>query len=181
MTTTYTSKINDQPVNIISLDKDLMQLMSDKITIYDPMKRKYITTEDVIKKFGVTPDKVLDVLSLMGDTSDNVPGVPGIGAKTAATLINEYGSLDNLIANLDKLPKSKRNDVLKEEINKAILSKKLISLRTDLDVKYEYKETRPNGLNEFLLYYGFKSLIKSNGKQNQFFNIAMRRFYIKNA
>ncbi|MBQ9335536.1 MAG: hypothetical protein IJS10_03255 [Alphaproteobacteria bacterium] len=172
---TYTSKIHDQPVNIISSDKDLMQLMSDKITIYDPMKRKYITTEDVIKKFGVTPDKVLDVLSLMGDTSDNVPGVPGIGAKTAATLINEYGSLDNLIANLDKLPKSKRNDVLKAEINKAILSKKLISLRTDLDVKYEYKETQQNGLNEFLLNYGFKSLIKSNGKQNQFFNIAANK------
>ena len=169
---TYASKITDQPVNIISSDKDLTQLMSDTITIYDPMKRKYITTEDVIKKFGVTPDKVLDVLSLMGDTSDNVPGVPGIGAKTAATLINEYGSLDNLISNLDKLPKSKRNDVLKAEIEKAVLSKKLISLRTDLAVEYEYKETQPNGLNEFLLSYGFKSLIKSTGKQNQFFNIA---------
>ena len=169
---TYASKISDQPVNIISSDKDLMQLISDKITIYDPMKRKYITTEDVIKKFGVTPDKVLDVLSLMGDASDNVPGVPGIGAKTAAILINEYGSLDNLIENLDKLSKTKRNNVLKAEIDKAKLSKKLIALRTDLALEYEYKETQPNGLNEFLLSYGFKSLIKGTGKQNQFFNIA---------
>ena len=169
---TYAKKINEQNVNIISSDKDLMQLMNDRITIYDPMKRKYITKEDVIKKFGVTPDKVLDVLSLMGDASDNVPGVPGIGSKTASALINEYGSLDNLIANINSLPKSKRNDILKSEIDKAVLSRKLIRLRDDLDLEYEFKVSEPKGLNEFLLSYGFKSLIKNAGKQNQLFDIA---------
>ena len=169
---TYAKKITDRRVNIISSDKDLMQLMSENITIYDPMKRKYITDADVIKKFGVTPDKVLDVLSLMGDASDNVPGVPGIGAKTASALINEYGSLDNLIANLDTLPRSKRNDVLKAEIDKAILSRDLIRLKDDLDIEYKFEISEPNGLNEFLLSYGFRSLIKSAGKQNQFFDIA---------
>ena len=169
---TYAKKINEQNVNIISSDKDLMQLMNDRITIYDPMKRKYITKEDVIKKFGVTPDKVLDVLSLMGDASDNVPGVPGIGSKTASALINEYGSLDNLIANINSLPKSKRNNILQAEIDKAVLSRKLIRLRDDLDLEYEFKVSEPKGLNEFLLSYGFKSLIKNTGKQNQLFDIA---------
>ena len=170
---TYAKKINEQNVNIISSDKDLMQLINNRITIYDPMKRTYITKEDVIKKFGVTPDKVLDVLSLMGDASDNVPGVPGIGAKTASSLINEYGSLDNLIANINSLPKSKRNNILQAEIDKAVLSRKLIRLRDDLDLEYEFKVTEPKGLNDFLLSYGFKSLIKNTGKQNQLFDIAL--------
>ena len=170
---TYAKKINEQNVNIISSDKDLMQLINNRITIYDPMKRTYITKEDVIKKFGVTPDKVLDVLSLMGDASDNVPGVPGIGAKTASSLINEYGSLDNLIANINSLPKSKRNNILQAEIDKAVLSRKLIRLRDDLDLEYEFKVSEPKGLNDFLLSYGFKSLIKNTGKQNQLFDIAL--------
>lgn len=169
---TYAKKIREEQVNIISSDKDLMQLMNDRTTIYDPMKRKYITKEDVIKKFGVPPGQVLDVLSLMGDTSDNIPGISGIGVKTAATLINEYGSLDNLIKNIDSLPKSKRNDILKAEIDKAILSRNLIRLNDDLDLEYEFKVSEPKGLNEFLLYHGFKSLVKNKEKQNQFFNIA---------
>ena len=162
---TYVQKITEQPVNIISSDKDLMQLMNDRVTIYDPMKRKYITNEDVIKKFGVTPDKILDVLSLMGDASDNVPGIPGIGAKTASALINQYGSLDNLIKNIDNVPQSKRNDILKTEIDKAVLSRNLIRLRGDLDLEYKFQISEPTGLNEFLLCYGFKSLIKSAGHQ----------------
>ncbi len=168
---TYAKKINEQRVNIISSDKDLMQLMNDRITIYDPMKRKYITNEYVIKKFGVPPDKILDVLSLMGDTSDNVPGVPGIGAKTASALINEYGSLDDLIKNIDSVPQSKRNDILKTEIDKAILSRNLIRLQDNLDLEYKFQVSEPKGLNEFLLYHGFKSLIKEAGHQKQFFDI----------
>ena len=147
-------------------------MLSDKITIYDPMKRKYVTEEDVIKKFGVTHEKVLDVLSLMGDTSDNVPGVPGIGPKTASALINEFGSLDGLISNLDKLPNSKRNETLKAEIGKAILSRDLIRLKDDLDLDYKYEITPPKGLNEFLVKFGFKSLVKSNiKKQNKLFDV----------
>jgi len=152
---TYAKNIKDHKVNIISSDKDLTQLLSDKITIYDPMKRKYVTEEDVIKKFGVTHEKVLDVLSLMGDSSDNVPGVPGIGPKTASALINEFGSLDDLISNLDKLPNSKRNETLRAEIDKAILSRNLIRLKDNLDLDYKYEITTPKGLNEFLIKFGF--------------------------
>ena len=168
---TYAKKITDHEINIISSDKDLMQLMSDRITIYDPMKRKYITEDDVIKKFGVTHDKVLDVLALMGDTSDNIPGVSGIGPKTASALINEFGSLDNLIANLDKLPKSKKNEVLKNEIDKALLSRELARLRDDLELDYKYEISISHGLNEFFLRFGFESLIKSQGTQKQLFSI----------
>ena len=167
----YAKMITDQQVVIISSDKDLMQLMDDCIKIYDPMKRKYVSDDDVMKKFGVSSDKVLDVLSLIGDTSDNVPGVSGIGVKTASALINEYGSLDNLISNIDNLPKTKRNEVLKSEIDKAILSRNLINLKDDLELRYEFKVSVPDNLNEFLLKFGFKSLIKSEGKQNQFFDI----------
>ncbi len=158
----YAKRITDQQVNIISSDKDMMQLLSKKITIYDPMKRKYVTNDDVLKKFGVTPDKVLDVLSLMGDASDNIPGVLGVGAKTASALINRYGTLDSLIANLDNLPKSKRNGILKSEIGKATLSRDLIRLKDDLELEYKFEISKPNGLNEFLAKYGFKSLIRKS-------------------
>ena len=84
-------------VTIISSDKDLMQLYKKNVRIYDPMKNKFITQEDINNKFGVTPDKIVDVQALAGDSSDNVPGVPGIGIKTAAELINQYGNLDNLL------------------------------------------------------------------------------------
>ena len=85
-------------VTIVSSDKDLMQLFNKNVRIYDPMKNKFLVEEDVIKKFGVKSDKVIDVQSLAGDTSDNVPGVPGIGVKTAAELINKYGNLEKLLS-----------------------------------------------------------------------------------
>lgn len=152
----YVSKIKGHKINIISSDKDLMQLMSDTVSIYDPMKQKYITEEDVFKKFGVNHQKILDVLSLMGDSSDNVPGVPGIGPKTAAELINKYGSIENLINHLDELPKNKRNETLKQEIDKAILSKELIKLKSDLDIDFEYKISKAENLEDFFKKFGFK-------------------------
>ena len=88
---------------IVSSDKDLMQLYKKNIRIYDPMKNKFISNDDVNNKFGVNPDKVIDVQALAGDSSDNVPGVPGIGVKTAAELINQYGNLENLLKNADKI------------------------------------------------------------------------------
>lgn len=161
----YVSKIKDHKINVISSDKDLMQLMRENISIYDPMKQKYITEEDVLKKFGVTSDKVLDVLSLMGDSSDNVPGVSGIGPKTAAELINKYESLDNLIEHIDELPKNKRNETLKNEIDKALLSKNLIKLKYDLDLDFDYKVSEPQGLDDFFKRFGFKRLLETTVKQ----------------
>ncbi len=90
-------------VTIVSSDKDLMQLYKKNVRIYDPMKNKFINNDDVIKKFGVNPDKVIDVQALAGDSSDNVPGVPGIGVKTAAELISNYGNIENLLNNLEKI------------------------------------------------------------------------------
>ncbi len=163
----YVSKIKGHKINIISSDKDLMQLMSDTVSVYDPMKQKYITEEDVFKKFGVNHQKILDVLSLMGDSSDNVPGVPGIGPKTAAELINKYGSIENLINHLDELPKNKRNETLKQEIDKAILSKELIKLKSDLDIDFEYKISKAENLEDFFKNFGFKRLLESKATQHQ--------------
>ncbi len=147
-------------INVISSDKDLMQLIDIKnVKMFDPLKQKYITEEDVFKKFGVAVANVVDVLSLTGDSSDNIPGVPGIGPKTAALLINEFKSLDNLIANLDRLPTNKRNETLRAEIDKALLSRDLVTLRSDLSLSFEYEETKHNGLAEFFESLGFKSLI----------------------
>ena len=84
-------------VTIVSSDKDLMQLYKKNVRIYDPMKNKFISDDDVQKKFGVDSSKVIDVQALAGDSSDNVPGVPGIGVKTAAELINKYGTLEKLL------------------------------------------------------------------------------------
>ena len=98
---TYAKIITDAgaKVTIISSDKDLMQLVSKRVKLYDPIKNKFLGEEDVIKKFGVKPSQVIDVQSLAGDSSDNIPGVPGIGIKTAAELINKYKNLDNLLNN----------------------------------------------------------------------------------
>ena len=146
-------------INIVSSDKDLMQLLSiEGVTIFDPIKKKYIEEKDVMNKFGVSSSNVLDILSLTGDSSDNIPGVPGIGPKTAANLINEFGSLDGLIANLDKLPNNKRNTTLREEIEKARMSRELATLRCDIPVDFEYKETHTNSLKEFFEELGFQSL-----------------------
>ena len=101
-------------VTIVSSDKDLMQLFKNKVRIFDPMKNKFISEEDVQNKFGVDPSKVIDVQALAGDSSDNVPGVPGIGVKTAAELINQYNDIENLLINLDKIKQNKRRETLKD-------------------------------------------------------------------
>ena len=110
---TYAKKIISlgAKVTIISSDKDLMQLVSSKVRLFDPMKSKIIGEKEVIEKFGVSPEKVIEVQSLAGDTSDNIPGVQGVGIKTAADLIQKYGSLDNLYKNIDK------NNTKKKERN----------------------------------------------------------------
>ena len=151
---------------IVSSDKDLMQLYKKNIRIYDPMKNKFISNEDVNNKFGVNPDKVIDVQALAGDSSDNVPGVPGIGVKTAAELINQYGNLENLLKNADKIKQNKRRETLIQNKDKAIVSKKLVTLKKDVPVKnkiseFELKEIDKNKLYNFLREMEFNRLLSS--------------------
>ena len=139
-------------VTIISSDKDLMQLYKKNVRIYDPMKNKFITQEDINNKFGVTPDKIVDVQALAGDSSDNVPGVPGIGIKTAAELINQYGNLDNLLKRAKEIKQNKRRETLIENKNKAIISKKLVTLKNDVPVKNKITEFYLKDIDKEKLY-----------------------------
>ena len=119
---------------IMTGDKDLMQLVSDCIFLYDGMKQKKIERADVIEKFGVPPEQVIDVQSLMGDSSDNVPGVRGIGPKKAAELINEFGSLDELYANINRVQNERTRNMLAESHDLAYISRDLVTLRRDVDL-----------------------------------------------
>ena len=119
---------------IVSSDKDLMQLVNDSVIMYDTMKDKKIGHAEVIEKFGVPPDKVIEVQALIGDSTDNVPGVPGIGVKTAAQLIGEYGDLETLLKRASEIKQDKRRQTLIDNADKARLSKKLVTLDTQVKV-----------------------------------------------
>jgi DNA polymerase-1 len=121
---------------IVSSDKDLMQLVNDRVVMYDTMKDKKIGRDEVIEKFGVPPDKVIEVQALIGDSTDNVPGVPSIGQKTAALLINEYGDLETLLKRAGEIKQDKRRQAIIDNADKARLSKKLVTLddKVKLDV-----------------------------------------------
>jgi len=127
-------------VTIISSDKDLMQLVSDKISMRDTMKNRDIGREQVLEKFEVGPERVIDVQSLAGDSVDNVPGVPGIGVKTAALLINEYGDLDTLLERAGEIKQNKRRENLIEFADQARVSRDLVTLKTDVPVKKQIGE-----------------------------------------
>ena len=151
---TYSEQILKEgaKVTIVSSDKDLMQLYKSNIRIYDPMKNKFISNEDINNKFGVNPEKVIDVQALAGDSSDNVPGVPGIGVKTAAELINEYGNLENLLRNSEKIKQNKRRETLIQNKDKAIISKKLVTLKKDVPIKIKISEFKLKEINKDRLY-----------------------------
>jgi len=121
-------------VTIVSSDKDLMQLVRPGVVMFDAMKGKKLGREEVMEKFGVPPDKVVDVQSLAGDSTDNVPGVPGIGVKTAAELINEYGDLDTLLARASEIKQPKRREKLIEFADQARVSRELVRLKQDVDI-----------------------------------------------
>ena len=153
-------------VTIVSSDKDLMQLYNRNVRIYDPMKNKFLGEDDVIKKFGVKSDKVIDVQALAGDSSDNVPGVPGIGVKTAAELINKYGNLEKLLSKAHEIKQNKRRETILENKDKAIISKKLVTLKKDVPVKaklsdFILKDIEKNKLYEFLREMEFNRLLSS--------------------
>ena len=120
---------------IVSSDKDLMQLVGNGVTLYDTMKDKRIGREEVIEKFGVGPERVVDVQSLAGDSVDNVPGVPGIGIKTAAQLIEEYGDLDTLLARASEIKQPKRREALIENADKARISRDLVRLEAHVPLE----------------------------------------------
>ncbi len=165
---TYVNQIlkKGAKVTIVSSDKDLMQLFQKNVRIYDPMKNKFITEEDVQKKFGVDPSKVIDVQALAGDSSDNVPGVPGIGVKTAAELINKYGTLEKLLELAHEIKQNKRRETLIENKDKAIISKKLVTLKhnapTTINLnQFSLKEIDKNKLYKFLREMEFNRLLSS--------------------
>ena len=139
-------------VTIVSSDKDLMQLYKKGVRIFDPMKNKFITDDDVVKKFGVDASKVIDVQSLAGDSSDNVPGVPGIGIKTAAELINKYGTLENLLKSAHEIKQNKRRETLIENKDKALISKKLVTLDHNSPVNRELSEFKLHNIDKDKLY-----------------------------
>ena len=165
---TYVDKIlrAGGKATIVSSDKDLMQLYKKDVRIYDPMKNKFINDEDVQKKFGVGADKVIDVQALAGDSSDNVPGVPGIGVKTAAELINKYGTLEKLLKCANEIKQNKRRETLIENQDKAIISKKLVTLKNDAPIErdlneFKLKEIDKDKLYKFLREMEFNRLLSS--------------------
>ena len=159
------AKKTNKKVIIISSDKDLMQLVDDNTILFDPMKQYWINDEQVFEKFGVYPNRVIDVQSLAGDSSDNIPGVPGIGIKTAAELINQYGDLEQLLTKASEIKQNKRRENLIEYADQARLSRSLVTLKKDVPVKSKIDEFKIesvlelNRLIPFLKVHGFKSLL----------------------
>jgi len=154
---------NGGRVTIISSDKDLMQLVGNGVDMLDAMKNKRIDSDGVYEKFGVKPDRVIDVQSLAGDSVDNVPGAPGIGIKTAALLINEYGDLDSLLERAQEIKQPKRRDTLITFADQIRVSRELVTLKTDADIgvsldELEVNEPDPTKILEFLSEMEFRTL-----------------------
>jgi DNA polymerase-1 len=151
-------------VTIVSSDKDLMQLVGPGVTMYDPLKQKTIGPDEVREKFGVGPDKVIDVQALCGDSVDNVPGVPGIGIKTAAELINIYGDLETLLTRAGEIKQPKRRQSLIDFAEQARVSRALVELKSDVPVPCPLEDLalrKPDHgkLIEFLRAQGFRQLL----------------------
>jgi len=186
---TYTKQVvkAGAKVTIISSDKDLMQLVSDKVRLYDPMKSKVLGEKEVVEKFGVKPNQVIDVQSLAGDSSDNIPGVPGIGIKTASELISKYKTLEVLLKKADEIPQNKRRETLLANKDKALLSRQLVTLKDDVPVKDELssfilKEIQKEKLYSFLRKMEFNKLLSrmisfygETGKKKSELNIIKTR------
>lgn len=158
------AKAAGKKVVIVSSDKDLMQLVDDDVAMLDPMKQKKIGPAEVFEKFGVAPDKVVDVQALAGDSVDNVPGVPGIGIKTAAELINTYGSLETLLERAEEIKQPKRREKLTENRENAIISKRLVTLDSAAPVplpleNLKTRDPHTPALAAFLKQQGFQSVL----------------------
>ena len=153
---------------IISSDKDLMQLVNPHVSMLDPMKQRPIGADEVVEKFGVTPDRVIDVQALAGDSTDNVPGVPGIGVKTAAELINQFGDLDALLAQAETIKQPKRRENLVSFAEQARISRQLVRLKNDVELPLTIDQlaSQPRDVDVlvgFLRAQGFNSLLLALG------------------
>ena len=164
---TYARQAADQgaQVTIVSGDKDLMQLIGPKVGMIDTMKNKVFGEPEVFEKFGVGPDKVIEVQSLAGDSVDNVPGVPGIGLKTAALLINEFGDLETLLTQAETIKQKKRRENLIEFADQARVSKELVTLKQDVPVEVPVASLTVSDVDGpkavgFLKAMGFNTLTK---------------------
>jgi DNA polymerase-1 len=132
---------------IVTTDKDLFQIVDKKTTVYNPAKELYFDEKKVKEFFGVFPSQVIDVLTLCGDPTDNIPGVPGIGEKTSKSLINDFGSLENLLKNLDKLRNPRLKEKIEQNLEQLELSKMLVTIEKEMDIKFnldEFRLTEPN-------------------------------------
>ena len=173
---TYATLAQDmkKKVIIISSDKDLMQLVDDNIILFDPMKQFWINEDKVFEKFGVYPNKVIDVQSLAGDSSDNIPGVPGIGVKTAAELINQFDNLDQLLSRAAEIKQNKRRENLIQFADQARLSRSLVTLKKDVSVISKIEDFKISTLLDtkklipFLKTHGFKSLLNKYENYEEF-------------
>ena len=167
---THAATHNGARVSIVSSDKDLMQLVTDRVNMIDTMKDKKIGPAEVLEKFEVGPERVIDVQSLAGDSVDNVPGVPGIGIKTAALLINEYGDLETLLDRAGEIKQNKRRENLIEFADQARISRELVTLRTDTPLPIDLNDmglTPPEAkkLMGFLKAMEFNTLTQRVGKR----------------
>lgn len=154
----------DFKVVVVSSDKDLFQLLKHNILIFDPIKNTYIDERKVLEKFGVNSNKLLDLFSLTGDASDNIPGVPGIGPKTAVKLLDEFGSLDDILKNISEVKQTRVRNLLVEHKEKALISRNLVSLHENVKLKHDIEEYKIHSpvmekLLFFLKKYEFHSLI----------------------
>ncbi|MGH6618040.1 MAG: 5'-3' exonuclease H3TH domain-containing protein, partial [Alphaproteobacteria bacterium] len=163
---TYTrmAKEAGADVTIVSSDKDLMQLVNDRVSMFDAMKNQEIGAAQVIEKFGLGPEKVVEIQALAGDSSDNVPGVPGIGVKTAAQLLAEFGDLDTLLSRAGEIKQPKRRQTLIDNADMARLSRRLVQLRDDVPVERALMDfcrvdVDLEALTQFLKEQDFKSIL----------------------
>jgi len=170
---TISKKLSKENIEctIITIDKDMDQLIDKHIKIFNPRKKEIRDTEKLRKEKGIEPGNVIDILALGGDSSDNIPGIPGIGYKTALNLIREWKSLENVISNVDKIKGKKKQENLLKYTELARLSKRLATIDTEVPLDFNLEACRLTNfnnikLNELFTNYGFKSFIADNHDNN---------------